>query len=436
MDKWYKLDNAARLYPHVANSTRTSVFRVSCVLHRTINPVLLQEALDSIRKKYEFFFVRIHRGFFWNYFDTNPQKFLVESEVETPCQDITKLNNNGFNLRVLYYNKRISVEIFHALSDGGGIIEFLKSLVYYYLELEGFSLENDGSIISKEGIAANESSDDSFYRYYDDLKKLSKKERFIEKQKNAYKLQARAISSGGMQVVTLLIPSESLRSISKKYNTTITGFLTSLMFYSLFETEVKFKRTKRPVTIAVPVNLRKAFPSKTLRNFFSVINLSLLYNTEYFGEAQDSFTNICEAVDALIKTKIQKPYLQKLVRRTTRFSMSRWMRFAPLIIKKIFIQAGFSLMSETKRTLTLSNLGLVSIPKEMEKHISHMEVVSHITPRCPLSCSIVSTGDTTSISFSKSNVEMELIHFFTTFLSQREALEIKVFSNDWGKYEM
>lgn len=430
MDKWYKLDNAARLYPHVANSTRTSVFRVSCVLHRTINPVLLQEALDSIRKKYEFFFVRIHRGFFWNYFDTNPQKLLIESETETPCQDITKLNNNGFNLRVLYYNKRISVEIFHALSDGGGIIEFLKSLVYYYLELEGFSLENDGTLISKEGFVEAELSDDSFFRYYDDLKNLSKKERFIEKQKNAYKLQGRATPNGGMQVVSLLLSSNVLKNISKKHKTTITGFLTSLVFFSLFQTEVKYKRTKRPVTIAVPVNLRRAFPSKTLRNFFSVINISLVLNGE------ENFESICSKVDTIIKEKTQKEYLKKMVRRTTRFSMSRWMRFAPLIIKKIFIQAGFSLMSETKRTLTLSNLGLVSIPKEMEKHISHFEVVSHITPRCPLSCSIVTVGDITSISFSKSIVDMEMMHFFATYLSQKEMIDVSVFSNEWGKYEM
>jgi len=430
MDKWYKLDNAARLYPHVANSNRTSVFRVSCVLHRTVNPVLLQEALDSIRKKYEFFFVRIHRGFFWNYFDINPKKLLVESESETPCQDINKMKNAGFSLRVLYYNKRISVEIFHALSDGGGIIEFLKSLVYYYLELEGFPIPNDGSIISKEGLPELDASDDSFFRYYDDLKGLSKKERLIEKQKKAYKLQGSVFPSGGIQVTSLLLSSKALHSLAKKHNTTITGYLLALLFHALFETEVKYKRTKKPVSIAVPVNLRRAFPSKTLRNFFSVINIVLPYT------ADDGLQELCQKVDEVLKEKTQKQYLQKQVRRTTRFSMTRWMRFAPLIIKKIFIQAGFSLMSETKRTLTLSNLGIVSIPEQMLQHISHMEVVSHLTPRCPISCSMVSTGDTTCISFSKSISDMELVHFFTNYLSKKEGLDITVYANEWGNYEM
>lgn len=34
-----------------------------------------------------------------------------------------------------YYQNKINVEIFHALTDGSTAIEFVKTIVYYYLNL-------------------------------------------------------------------------------------------------------------------------------------------------------------------------------------------------------------------------------------------------------------------------------------------------------------
>lgn len=268
MEKWYKLDNAAKLYPSVSNYNRSAVFRVSAVLYESVNPVILQQALDFISQKFSFLLVRIHRGFFWNYFDANYKKLLIQSETQYPCRDINRVENSGFMLRVLYYNKRVSVELFHALADGGGAIEFLKSLLYYYFTFSGHYIENDGSVIGAEGKADIEYTDDSFARYYDPLKEERKQKNFLEKQKNAYRLRGTVYPQGGVNVLSGLVSASAINKAAKKYNTTVTGFLTALMMYSLFETHLKFDRSKAPVTIAVPVNLRKIFPSKTLRNFF------------------------------------------------------------------------------------------------------------------------------------------------------------------------
>lgn len=31
---------------------------------------------------------------------------------------------------------------------------------------------------------------------------------------------------------------------------------------------------------------------------------------------------------------------------------------------------------------------------------------------------------------------MELVHFFTNYLSKKEGLDITVYANEWGNYEM
>ncbi len=426
VEKWYKLDNAAKLYPSVSNDNRSAVFRVSAVLYESVNPVILQQALDHISEKYAFLFVRLHRGFFWNYFDTNHKKLLVQSENQYPCRDINRLENSGFLLRVLYYNKRVSVEVFHALSDGGGALEFLKSLLFCYFTFSGHYIENDGSVIGAEGKAETEYSDDSFARYYDPLKKERKKKNFLEKQKNAYRIRGTMYPRGGTNVISGLISSSALNTAAKKYNTTITGFLTALMIYSMFETHVKFDHSRSPVTIAVPVNLRKIFPSKTLRNFFSVINCPLVYDKEL------SFEDICTHVTSVMKEKTTREYLQKQIYRTSKFTMHKVLRFAPLMIKRIFIQAGYSIMSETKKTLTLSNLGIIRMPPQMYDYVSHVEVLSYCSVRSPATCTISTLGDKMCISFTKTIEESDCISFFLRFLAQNEGLDVKVYSNEWG----
>lgn len=431
MEKWYKLDNAAKLYPSVSNYNRSAVFRVSAVLYESVNPVILQQALDFISQKFSFLLVRIHRGFFWNYFDANYKKLLIQSETQYPCRDINRVENSGFMLRVLYYNKRVSVELFHALADGGGAIEFLKSLLYYYVTFLGHYIENDGSVIGAEGKADIEYTDDSFARYYDPLKEERKQKDFLEKQKNAYRLRGTVYLQGGVNVLSGLVSASAINKAAKKYNTTVTGFLTALMIYSLFETHLKFDRSKAPVTIAVPVNLRKIFPSKTLRNFFSVVNCPIQYDSAL------SFADICAYVTTVLKNKITKEYLQKQIYRTSKFTVHKVLRFAPLVVKKLFIQAGYSIMSETKKTITLSNLGIVKIPPQMYDYMSHLEVLSYCSVRSPATCTISTVGDTMCISFTKTIEENDCMAFFLKFLAEQEKLDVKVYSNEWGEgYEV
>ena len=77
--------------------------------------------------------------------------------------------NNGFMLRVLYFNHRIGVEIFHGLSDGLGALEFLKTLVYQYLLLSGKDVKDEGLILLPETIPDPLEAEDSYQKYYHKL---------------------------------------------------------------------------------------------------------------------------------------------------------------------------------------------------------------------------------------------------------------------------
>ena len=65
--------------------------------------------------------------------------------------------------------------------------------------------------------------------------------------------------------------SEVMR-VAKSYNATITEYLNSVLLYALMQKqESEWHLKLRPVKIAMPVNLRRFFPSRTLRNFITMI---------------------------------------------------------------------------------------------------------------------------------------------------------------------
>ena len=58
---------------------------------------------------------------------------VIERETAYPCKYIDPRTSPYYLFRVSYYEKRINLEVFHAVTDGLGAVNFLKALVYRYL---------------------------------------------------------------------------------------------------------------------------------------------------------------------------------------------------------------------------------------------------------------------------------------------------------------
>ena len=77
---WRKLDNSAKIFPISAGKKYSTVFRLSVLLKENVNPKILEEAVNIALKKYKTFKVRMKEGFFWNYFEENNKKPIIEKE--------------------------------------------------------------------------------------------------------------------------------------------------------------------------------------------------------------------------------------------------------------------------------------------------------------------------------------------------------------------
>lgn len=118
---WYRLDNAGVLYSALQREKYSPVYRFSAVLSQPVDPAVLQRAVDRTMPRFPGFRVRMKPGVFWHYFEPNdsPGPF-VRRTCPTPGQPIRFREDNGWLVRFFYYQSRISLEVFHAVSDGAG----------------------------------------------------------------------------------------------------------------------------------------------------------------------------------------------------------------------------------------------------------------------------------------------------------------------------
>ena len=159
---WYPLDDAAKIYPLSMKHDSMAVFRLSICLKEAVVPALLQMALTFTIKRFPSFATTLKKGFFWHYLDAAKRRFVVEPEVDLPCRPLDVSGSGSQSFRVLYFEKRISVEFFHALADGTGTMIFLNTLMAEYLRLLGVTVPAGGVIKDVDAEPLEEETENGF----------------------------------------------------------------------------------------------------------------------------------------------------------------------------------------------------------------------------------------------------------------------------------
>ena len=163
---WYKLDLSAIVYPTLQRRDFSSVYRLSVVLKETIQPNILQQAVDLTLKRFPTYKVAIRKGLFWRYLETNnrPGPF-VQPDIKNPCMPMPFKANNRYLIRVYYHECRIALEAHHSLGDGSGGMYVLQTLAAVYLRLLGHEISNGGFVLDINEEPDPEELEDAYMRY-------------------------------------------------------------------------------------------------------------------------------------------------------------------------------------------------------------------------------------------------------------------------------
>lgn len=415
--KWYKLDNAAKIFPSVTNKGRTNTFRVSMILDHKINPEVLQEAVGIVIKRFVNLNVRLKRGLFWYYFEPNEHTPTVVKESPYICQSYKRKDLHNFLFEVSYFDNRITLETFHSLTDGTGAMEMLKSICFTYLKLMGFDVSDEALVITEDTEVRLEELEDSFIKNYDHNVKVprnsGKAMHFIGTEYDDLWI---AVTKG-------IINVKQIKDLAKKYECTITEFLGAAIIYSAYKSPNVLEKTKRPFKLFVPVNLRRFFPTQTLRNFSLFIRSSVSFNQEL------TFKDILEQVKADFKDQIQKEKLQAQIVANVKLEKNFLMRITPLFLKELVLKIGYKTWGEGPNSLSFSNLGVVKLPVSMSKHVKRINFTSGASRGNLIGIGVVSYNDQLVVSISSAMVERDFPKNLFRFLAD-EGLDIIIETNE------
>lgn len=415
--EWRPLDNASKIFPSTSNYKDTKVFRFSCELDEEVNPLSLQEALDITIKSFPLYKSVLRKGLFWYYFEHSNIEPKVELEKTPLCAPLYLNDSKNLLFRVMYYHRRINVEIFHALSDGAGAVLFLETLIYHYITINYKNElgENFPKINYKSSIS--EKMDNSFEKYYHRNNNYSKRFK-PEENLRSYTIKGSRNIENRTKLIEGSMKVNPLLDLSRKYNTTLTIFLTALLIDSIFN-EMSLKSRKHPITLAVPINLRQFFPSFTARNFFSTMNITYDYEKDGIG-----LEKIIEKVKNSFKYNLGDEEVNLHLNKFMAIEKNPFARLIPLPIKNIALKVADKL-NDRKVTSSISNVGKVSLPPEFKKYIRQVSVC--VSSRRPLIV-FCSYEDTIVISFTSPFSGTNIQRRFFKFLSEHD-IEIEILSN-------
>jgi hypothetical protein len=411
--QWSRLDNAAKIFPPNTTRDDTKVFRFSCELYENAEPEILQRALNASLEEFPFYRFIIRRGFFWYYFQKSDLQPEVREEYRPPCAPLYDVNRRNLLFELTFYRKRINLEIYHALSDGVGAVQFFKNIVYSYL------LEKQQMRLKEKALAGgDETSDeqkslDAFDKYY-----AKEKPARAPRLPPAYRIRGERFPQSRLGIIEGHISAAAMLKTVHELKVTLSEFLTALLMCSIHE-GMKIRDEERPVSISVPVDLRRYFAAPTARNFFSLINVS--HNFSLQGK---DFKSVLAGVKGSFKARLTPEKIRDRLNRLVSLEQALRFKIVPLAVKSPVLKIA-ALKAEKQDSASFSNIGRIVLDGELSPYIRSFNVCQS-TKR--LNVCVCSFDDDLSISFSSPFVSSGIQQFFFRTLADL-GLDIEIVSN-------
>ena len=417
---WAKLDNAAKIYPASRTKHWSNVYRLSATLTEPVDVPVLQAALDDTVVRFPTIAARLRRGLFWYYLHQLQAAPPIQREYSYPLAYMHPRESRRCAFRVIAYENRIAVELFHCLTDGNGALVFLKTLVAQYLRRKyGIAIPCTQGVLDCGQVPEPEELEDSFLRYAGPVSAS-------RKDTNAWHYYGTREPDGRLNLICFRLSGKEVLEKAHAYHTTLTGFLCAVMMQAILNLQsekVPNIRRRKPVKVLVPVNLRKLFPSKTLRNF-------VLYTIPELDPrlGDYSFPEICKLVNCKMGTDITAKQMSRLIAVNVGSEKNLAVRLIPLPLKNLVMKAVFMAVGERKSFMSLSNLGAVQLPEEMKPYLTRMDFILGPQASAPHNCGVLSWGDDLYLNFIRNIREPDLEqHVFRVL--QELGLSVTVQSN-------
>lgn len=415
---WFTLDNAAKIFPAVITKEITSVFRLTAVLNHPVKIKSLQKAVLLAEQRFPYFRVQLREGFFWFYLECLPRHIPIEADDNVLCR---KFSNDGLLIRFLVKNNKISAEFSHILTDGSGAFEFFKTILILYSGERGAKIPTEYQLADPAVPVSEEEYEDAYNRYF------KAEIPPMVKQSRAFHLPYPLKPIPRFTLLKAIVSLEQTKAVANGQGVSITVYLVAVYLFVLqeiFESVNglrKYNRRKK-LRVQVPVDLRKIFPSKTMRNFSLFVMPEIDLRLGHY-----TFDEIIKTVYHQTKLETDEKLINKNISRNVRSEKKLYIRGIPLFLKSLILRMKYYSLGTSQYSGVLTNLGKINLPAETARLIDYVEM----TPPPPnkllkINCGVAGFGNKLVLSFGNNTQSQEFEEKFLRFLRQQNiSVELK-----------
>lgn len=412
---WTRLDTIARLYPPLMGGGAPTCYRISCILKELVDPDKLKQAVDTITPYFPYFRHTLRTGFFWYFLQETSSVPNVIPDTGHICKDFNNTKNEKLLLRVLYSEHRISIECSHVLTDGYGAMEYLKYVLESYLLYSG---KINDTLLPKPDFSGPVYQEDSYRKYFRADIPVAKQ------QGKTFISKAQSLPYRQLRLICGEINTDSLRKQCVDSDVTITQYLSAAYLWALYC--VSKKNRSRPVPnirLLVPVDLRRLYKSKTLRNFFVPASCEIL---PFLGDY--TFEEILEEIKHQMAREIRPRFINLQIARSVSITDNILIRLTPLTLKNIIQRNYYFHKGIVAVSGILSNLGKVTFPEQIEEHIDNLEFITSPNQILKTTLGVIGFKDRVIASFCNTSSDTSIEREFFTLLSKNK-IHAKVYTN-------
>lgn len=416
---WFKLDNAAKVFPGQNTSSYSNVYRLTVTLKEKVDPELLERALKKTMPRFPSFDVRMRNGFFWHYLEKNPNGAPpVMPDSANPCLRVKWKENKGYLIRVFYYENRIAVEFYHVITDGFGASRFFMTLLAVYLRMTGKDIPCGGAVLDVDEKPRESEKEDAYLKFVESKAKAKRIEKF------AYQAKDSRLPKHVVNVTTGYMPVDAIKAKAAEHGVTITEYIAGVLVWVMYnlQKEEKFNRNKH-VGVQIPVNVRNFFNTETLRNFMLCYSFQI---DPKMGEY--TFPEILKQLSLYLRYINNEKTLQAMMNGNAGIEKNPIMRVIPSFLKDFGINVLYKFVGEKSTSALISNIGVIKAPEEMEPYIEKIMLTLGRGMVNAARCGAVSYNGTLAFSvtniYNDTRVQREIFRTFVKF-----GIPVKIESN-------
>lgn len=389
----FALDSSAAFYPYFTTRKAQSMYCVGAVLKEDINRDVLRRAVNDAINRFPLYKTRVIRGYGAYMLKSNDAEIEVFDLDGKVLKPIDTRRTHGYQFRLACRRNRLTLEMFHALTDANGAIAFLTAIIRRYRELLGVEFDENCAIEAWNAAPREEELEDGFKKYY---KRISLRELNLKGMAGGvpHRIKGTLLKDGYI-LKEGVADADKLIENARALGVSLTAYIAGAVAYGILKTS----DVKRPIAIMVPVNLRKLFPSETLSNFVTFVRLIVK------KDECATFEECVKTCAVQLKEKASKEKMQAFISTTVRAQRNVIFRAVPLFLKWILIRLG-RLFMKSRQTIIISNLGNYTLPEQLG--IDELLVNLNVSPNNVQNLGVASYDGKCKLTFTSAIAELDM----------------------------